>query len=77
MLLSDKSSEEDPKLLAELQSLGEKLRRHAPEESAAVRVMRRDARIQLDALAGQLRSAFELASRTTQCSERRRDFVRL
>lgn len=51
--------------LQELQTLAERLREPAPEGSPAVRAMAGDARVQMDALAGQLRSAIDLAVSAT------------
>lgn len=52
--------------LAELSTLSEQLRRpHALNPSPALAAMRIDARCQLDALAGQLRSAVELAAHSS------------
>jgi uncharacterized membrane protein YccC len=52
-------------ILTELQALAEKLRQPQPDWSPAVAAIARDARFQIDALAGQFRSALELAAHST------------
>jgi uncharacterized membrane protein YccC len=59
-LLAGESGKTDPERLMELQSLAEGLRE--PGQHGPVPAMALDARIQMDALAGQLRSAAELTS---------------
>jgi uncharacterized membrane protein YccC len=60
--------------LDDLQGFAEELRTGDSSSASPMTALRRDARFQMDALAGQLRAACELASRTTpdgQAAERR------
>ena len=61
-LLAGESAKPDPKGLLELQNLAERLREPGEDELPAVLAMAVDARIQMDALAGQLRSALDLTT---------------
>ena len=61
-LLAGESVKPDPERLLELQKLAERLRQPAQDGSPALQAMALDARIQMDALAGQLRSALDLAT---------------
>lgn len=51
--------------LEELQSLAEDWRARSPEEASAIAGMLKDARLQMDAVTGQLRSALDLAASAT------------
>jgi uncharacterized membrane protein YccC len=64
-LLAGKNVKPDPERLQELQNLAERLRETGQGGSPAVVAMAQDARIQMDALAGQLRSALDLTPHTT------------
>ena len=61
-LLAGEIGRTDPNRLLELEGAAERLRAPGQDDPAAVRAMAVDARIQMDALAGQLRSAVELAA---------------
>src|SRR4029077_10316599 len=61
-LLAGESVKPDPERLLELQSLAEKLREPAKDGSPALLSIALDARTQMDALAGQLRSALDLTA---------------
>jgi uncharacterized membrane protein YccC len=65
LLTSDKPVMDGPPILKELETLAEKLREPDPDAPPAVAATARDARFQLDALAGQLRSVLELAAHST------------
>ncbi len=54
----------DAELPAEIQSLVERIRRGCPEQTSPLAAMVSDARHQMDAIAGQLRSAVDLTSHT-------------
>ena len=61
-LLAGESLKPDPEHRLELQNLAERLREPAQDGSPALLAMALDARIQMDALGGQLRSALDLAA---------------
>jgi uncharacterized membrane protein YccC len=64
-LVAGADAKPDPGRLRELQDLAEAMREPAPDRPPSLIAMTVDARIQMDALAGQLRSALELAAHTT------------
>jgi uncharacterized membrane protein YccC len=64
-LLAAQPAESARAELEELQSLAEELRARSPEEASAMAGMLKDARLQMDAVTGQLRSALDLAASAT------------
>jgi uncharacterized membrane protein YccC len=64
-LVAGDAAKPDPGRLRELQDLAEAMREPAQDRAPSLLAMTVDARIQMDALAGQLRSALELAAHAT------------
>ncbi len=60
-LLADESVKPDPTWLREIHDLAERLREPHADPTSSLLAMAQDARIQMDALTGQLRSALDLA----------------
>jgi hypothetical protein len=60
-LLAGEAAQPGAEYLEELETLAEALRDQSPADSAAMAAWQRDARLQMDALAGQLRAALDLA----------------
>jgi uncharacterized membrane protein YccC len=65
LLIAGEAAPDGPEILTELQALAETLRQPNKDCSPLVAAIARDARFQMDALAGQFRSALELAAHST------------
>ena len=65
LLLGNEPIANGPDLIKELQALGERLRAAAPSRPEPLAAIARDARFQIDALAGQFRSVLDLATHAT------------
>ncbi len=65
LLLGGDATHADARLVEEFQRLTDRLSEPSPRSSPPVAAMAHDARLQLDALAGQLRSALDLANNST------------
>jgi uncharacterized membrane protein YccC len=64
-LVAGEAAQPGAEYLEELATLAEVLRDQSPPDSAAMAALQRDARLQMDALAGQLRAALDLAVHAT------------